>query len=288
MKRAIGTFVSLVLALSVFAQGKIPESKPQGMEFIPAGSFQMTNKWDSESKVTSVTVEAFWMSNEVTNAEYREFVDWAKSNPEKVLYQVKYSKAVVSDLKKGITKDTIIRKITPIKVSSLIPDIIDPLCMEKADQQYKDYFTNQKFNDYPVTGVSFMMAEYYCIWKTTTENEGLEKQGLPDVHSYRIPLETEWEYVAQQNIKEVGDKSTIDKLSKVNEGTVNEFGLSHFNDNVSEWATPNRGGTVIIRGGSWKSGNSISERIITDPDTREPYIGFRIVRSYTQPRDNKK
>jgi formylglycine-generating enzyme required for sulfatase activity len=250
------------------------------MVFVPQGSFDMEITRNSETKLTKVSVGAFWMSNEITNAEFREFVDWAKKTPNEKLYQVKYSTEVFSDPKKGTMKDTVIRKINPIEVLKFSSEMIDLLCLEKVNTEYKDYFNNKKYNDYPVVGVSFKMAEYFCLWKTMLENEQMKEKGLPNVHLYRIPLETEWEYVAQQPLSK-GDKNSLARtVQKVNKGNGNEWGLFHLDNNVSEWVTPVREKSGIVRGGSWKSENSISARQVIDQNSKEANIGFRIVQSY--------
>jgi formylglycine-generating enzyme required for sulfatase activity len=281
MKNLITTIVSLFFIISLNAQTQPSVSKPAGMVFVPQGSFQMKITRNSETKVTNVSVDAFWMSNEITNAEFKEFVDWTKNNPNETLYQVKYSMEVFTDPKKGITKDTLIRKINPIEVSKFASEIIDPLCLDKANKSFKDYFSDKKYNDYPVVGVSFTMAEYFCLWKTKLVNDQMKEKGMHSVHSYRIPLETEWEYVAQQPILK-GDKNSLSStIQKVNEGTSNDWGLFHLDNNVSEWVTPvMREKSGIIRGGSWKSENSISARQVIDPNSKEANVGFRIVQSY--------
>jgi formylglycine-generating enzyme required for sulfatase activity len=280
MKKSITTIVSVFFIISLYAQNQPSVSRPKGMVFVPQGSFNMEITKNSETKLTKVTVDAFWMSNEITNAEFREFVDWAKKNPNEKLYQVLYSKITVSDFKKGIMKDTVIKNINPIEVSKFSSEMIDPLCLEKVNSNYKDYFNNNKYNDYPVVGVSYKMAEYYCLWKTMLENEQMKEKGLPNVHSYRIPLESEWEYVAQQPISKGNKKVLASTLQKVNEGNCNEWGLYHLDNNVSEWITPVREKAGIVRGGSWKSEDSISARQVIDPNSKEANIGFRIVQSY--------
>jgi formylglycine-generating enzyme required for sulfatase activity len=264
MKKSITTIVSFIFMISLYSQTKTIDSKPKGMEFVPQGSFEMKITRNSQTKISKVSVDAFWMSNEITNVEYREFVDWAKNNPDKKLYQAKYSVEVFTDPQKGSTRDTMILKLIPIEVSTFNSDMIDPLSLEKVNK------------DYPVVGVSFKMAEYFCLWKTMLENEQMKEKGLPNVQSYRIPLETEWEYVAQQPITK-GDKNGL--VQKVNDGNTNEWGLFHLDNNVSEWVT-SRLDASIVRGGSWKSENSISERQLINPDSKESYVGFRIVRSY--------
>ena len=180
MKKLITTTVSLLLIISLNAQIQTSLTKPKGMAFVPQGSFQRKITMNSESRLVNVTVDAFWMSNEITNAEFREFMEWVKINPGESLYQVKYSTEVFTDPKKGITKDTIIGKSIPIEVSKFRSDMIDSLCLEKSNNKYKSYFYNKKYNDYPVVGVSFTMSEYFCLWKTMLENDKDERKGYAE------------------------------------------------------------------------------------------------------------
>ena len=270
MEKSLTTLLSFIFMISLYSQNESIDPKPKGMVFVPQGSYDMTNS-------ARVAVDAFWMSNEITNAEYREFVEWTKSNPDKKLYQNKYSVEVFNDPKKGVTKDTVIVKTIPIEVSTFIADMIDPLSLEKTNKNFINYFTDKKYDDYPVVGISFKMAQYYCLWKTMIENDQLKEKGLPPVQSYRIPLESEWEYVAQQPVS-MKDKEEL--IQPVNTGNCNDWDLFHLNDNVSEWVSHREGITGIIRGGSWKSGNSIAERQVINPDSQEPFVGLRIVRSY--------
>jgi formylglycine-generating enzyme required for sulfatase activity len=124
------------------------------------------------------------------------------------------------------------------------------------------------------------MAEYYCIWKTDSENKIRKDKGLPKNQSFRLPLEMEWEYVAQAPIdnKNLGKKTTA--IQKSDEGNFNTWGLTHLEDNVSEWVTSLKETNGIVRGGSWKTNANITERQVLDPNSKEGYIGFRIVQSY--------
>lgn len=280
MKKSIAVLVSFLFVISMYSQNKVTDPEPKGMVFIPSGSFDMEMTINKETRKRHVTVDAFWMSNEITNGEFREFVDWAKNNPEKKLYQIKYNVTTVTDPVKGSMKDTMIRVIMPIDVSAISSEMTDPLLPENLSKDYKNYFTDNKYNDYPVVGVSFKLAEYFCIWKTDTENEKLREKGQPVIQAYRIPLETEWEYIAQQTIGKKDKSVAAEAFQKVKAGDINDWGLNHFDDNVSEWVIQNWGGGSIIRGGSWKTENSIAQRQFCDPNSKEPYIGFRIVRSY--------
>jgi gliding motility-associated lipoprotein GldK len=71
----------------VGVQGKkwYPE-KPYGMELIPRGSFIMGKSEEDQAKVLNaptktVTVRSFYMDDtEITNSEYRQFVEWVKDS----------------------------------------------------------------------------------------------------------------------------------------------------------------------------------------------------------------
>jgi formylglycine-generating enzyme required for sulfatase activity len=279
MKTPATLLLFFIFLITLNGQDKSFEQEPQGMVFIPQGSFDMKNTSNAGPAVRKITVDAFWMSNEVTNKEFREFADWAKNNPGEKLNQVKFSVTTVTDPVKGSTKDTVVMLVNPIEVSTFSSTMIDSTVLEKVNANYKNYFTDLKYNDCPVVGVSFKMAEYYCIWKTMLENRSLEKKGLPAIQWYRIPLETEWEYVAQQPITKKVTETVAGTLQRVDEGDMNEWGLYHFSNNVSEWVSASRGG-ALVRGGSWKSEGTISVRQQIDINSREAYIGFRIVRSY--------
>jgi murein DD-endopeptidase MepM/ murein hydrolase activator NlpD len=261
-------------------------SKPQlvKMSFIPAGTYvgQAIGYFDS-SRFVSISLEAFLMSNEITNRQFREFINWAKKNPDDSIYPVKFELGTITDNKTGKKEDTWLRKVTPICISRILNELIDQDALTKLDSKYKNYFTDKKYDDYPVVGVSKKAAEYYCIWKTDKENALRKESGLPPNHAYRLPLEQEWNYVAKQPLENINSNNKT-LLQKSSEGIANSLGLTHFDDNVSEWvASSTRETNGIVRGGSWKTNNNISDRKVCDPNYKDGTVGFRIVQSYSSP-----
>jgi formylglycine-generating enzyme required for sulfatase activity len=279
MKSIISVISFFLLFTNLYPQTAVPQNEPKGMKFVRAGSFRTTLRNVSQPREVLVTVDPFWMSNEISNSEFRQFVNWAKNNPEKGLFETEFSKETKTDPVSLITKDTIIVRSVAIPVSSFSGNVIDKSLMENEDPAYKNYFDDPAFDQYPVVGVSFKMAKYYCLWKTMLENDSLRKAGLPIVQAYRIPLENEWEYAAQK--LKMGNSQALNRLHKVNEGLANDFGLSGMEDNASEWAISTPGQIPVIRGGSWQSGTGTAFRQEADINTRNAYTGFRIVRSFT-------
>lgn len=151
---------------------------------------------------------------------------------------------------------------------------------------FKEYFFNQKYDDYPVVGVSYRHAKFYCIWRTNKESKEREEKGLPRIHAYRLPLESEWKYVAlladsiQQNESENQILLTNGEiLFKSNSGYKNTWNVMNMNNNVSEWLGTVNGEPVYL-GGSWSDSVIKESEMFKDDKSGSLSIGFRIVTSY--------
>ena len=165
--------------------------------------------------------------------------------------------------------------------------------IEPSKLPFNDYFSNKKYSNYPVVGISQKQAICYCSWRTSYENNKLQKKGKPFIHDYRLPSEVEWAYVADQPVATEKNKIMNNQIHPTNKGEIQDWGLYNLAGNVSEWTSsptntkPAKTDTSnintnlrIVCGGSWKSTTNITERKVMDENTRENYIGFRIVRSY--------
>jgi formylglycine-generating enzyme required for sulfatase activity len=267
--------------------------KTQPIEMVAVPSLELLSDKSigkDSSQMVQISLESFYISNEITNKEYREFTDWVKNNPDQVLAR---SKELVGS-KNEFGKTRVWTVPVLIGMVELLPKVIDSSALYKLDRRYKNYFTDEKYDDYPVVGVSRNNAEYFCCWKTNFEivwktvGHGKTKMYIgrgPETH-FRLPQEIEWEYVSKQPLKR--KLSNDQSLQQVFDGNINKWGLSHFYDNVSEWVASTEDSSAISRGGSWRTKSNISDRQIMDPDSCNGYTGFRIVRTYKPIEINKR
>jgi formylglycine-generating enzyme required for sulfatase activity len=293
MELKVKNMVTLVLVLLYFLIPGCKHEKTRPIEMVAVPSLELLSDKsvgkDSSQKIR-VSLESFYISNEITNKEYREFTDWVKNNPEQILSRTKEIKGAKNEF--GKTRVWTVPVL--IGMADLLPKVIDSSALYKLDKRYKNYFTDEKYDDYPVVGVSKNNAEYFCCWKTNFEfvwkkvGHGKSKIyiGRGPETQFRLPQEIEWEYVAKQPLKR--RLSNDPSLQQVFDGNINKWGLSHLYDNVSEWVAATEDSSAISRGGSWRTKSNISDRQIIDPDSSNGYTGFRIVRTYEPVGINKR
>ena len=194
-----------------------------GAEFVPTGGYT-----DPSGK--TISVQAFFMTNEITNKEYREFVDYVVSHPDSSLYYFDRKKEGVFFKKQ-------------VRFSHIRKDLVDSSAMAKKypsgsdlNTKYKNYFTDKHYDDYPVVGVSPDAAECYCIWRTRLENETLKKKGKGLINDFRVPMKEEFEY-AQSFSKPLQKKSETEG-DKSKSGKPDRLGIYNLYNNVDEWTSP--------------------------------------------------
>lgn len=261
MKTTITITIFIFSSFLSFSQIK----KPKNMNFIPMGTIVMK----SDTITKEVSINAFWMSEEITNKEYREFIKSLKDNPNDSIGVIDFDKFGKNKNKKEAIKIFSYREI--------LENVIDT-SVWNSDNKYRNYFNDKKFDNYPVVGVTYTNAVFYCCWKTKMENEKNKKENLPYTTIYRLPFEAEWEYVASKSSNE-----PTKEIAKAKSGVKNEFGVYNLNGNVSEWTlSTTLNGEKIIKGSSWKNIRKTDEKIQVKTDFRDNATGFRIVKSYLE------
>lgn len=157
------------------------QSAPVGMVLIPSGSYTMGQADEDvmSARVTMnkrVTIVPFYMDDtEVTNHEYRQFVN-----------------AMLSDSVSVLGEEFI--------MTSLYPDSSvwkKDFTYHNGDQMTEYYFANPAFDEYPVVGVSWDAAKYFCEWRTKAFNDYRTENDLFASPRFRLPSEAEWEWAAR-------------------------------------------------------------------------------------------
>jgi formylglycine-generating enzyme required for sulfatase activity len=244
---------------AIIESDKLWEPEPNGMCYIPAGSFNLKRTDGSTIKEFQVTIDPFWMNQtEVSVKQYMAYLE-------------------------SVRKDS-------------IPQFYEAALPDKDKMPYADYLSNKKYSDFPVVGVNLKQARNFCKWMTSTENLKLKRKGKPPVLDFRIPSEVEWVYASFGSKNPVEIPVPEHKgLSKVSVNKPNDWGLYNMNSNVSEWTNTSfdpekylivlkntsdpEPGDVIARGENYKVG-LVNDKLILNSSSAFDYVGFRYVRTY--------
>jgi len=89
--------------VGVSSRGAFFEPDPYGMLFIPQGSFNMGPNdqditWSLTSQTKTISVGSFWMDEtEITNSEYRQFVNWVRDSIARRLLGEQFEEFLISE-----------------------------------------------------------------------------------------------------------------------------------------------------------------------------------------------
>lgn len=203
MKSKILTFITIGIFSFAFSQSKLPGKLTgisRDMVFVPGGTIQL--------KSDTITVAAFYLTKEVTNKEYKEFIKDIKLYPSNQL-----SIRTLKKFTNGEIKDS-----TAITQYSEIENSI----IDSTQFPFDDYFTNVKYDDYPVVGVSDKHATYYAAWKSRRKSDGTKKSKPYHSH-YNYPSISQRSYITSNSLENKSRKRIL--LDKTSMGDFKGFYL---------------------------------------------------------------
>lgn len=219
------------------------------MVLVPSGTISRpaSNKWVETKKDSTLLsylpkrtleVDAFLMSDhEVTNWEYRQFIDWVRDSIARTVLAEDYDSSYF------LQSSPFLDWSKPFDYNNpQIAEVLSGCYLPQNERFYyrKEWdvrnlfyvYDNQKTNVYPdttgwtagafavwfepmrnmyawhpaydncpVLNVNWEQAQAYCHWKTKAVRKRLAKLGAPAdcISSYRLPTSTEWEYAACYN-----------------------------------------------------------------------------------------
>ena len=154
---------------------------PFGMVPIPAGTFHMGQADEdiAHSQINfnkQVTIGSFYMDDtEITNNEYRQFIE-----------------AIVVDSMSILGEDFVMKELYP-DTTVWVKDFAHHL----GDPMMSYYYWHPAFDEYPVSGVDWEAAKYFCQWRSAYLNDYRQSVGDFPLPDFRLPTEAEWEYAAR-------------------------------------------------------------------------------------------
>ena len=106
----------------------------------------------------------------------------------------------------------------------------DGIC--KVAYKTDNYLTNPELQNYPVVGITYNQARWYCSWRTDYENSNKKKSNA-GTYIYSLPTETDY-----QNIYDVQKvKTSVKTISEVNTKSKEMTGIA---DNANEITENNK------------------------------------------------
>lgn len=148
---------------------------------------------DWENRETDDTLKAFYFTDEEKLSNRDEL------NPEKLKYTYKWYDWQTAAHNADKTK-----KRSEFFKSKEVPVYPDEMVWVRDfsysynEPMTRNYFWHPAYDDYPVVGVNWHMANAFSYWRTQLYNAALEgEKEVISTEDFRLPTEHEWEYAAR-------------------------------------------------------------------------------------------
>ena len=196
-----------------FKSGKAVSKFTKDLVSVPLGSFTMGRtayyKYaENDSmlfrgdyvRLVEMNQPYYISDHEVTNAEYKEFVNWVIASTQ-IDYNKRNDQSLFTEGKIDYKKLTYTYPTTDgQKTVTVYPDTAvwtNDFKYSYNEPMTRLYYKHDAYANYPVVGVSWEQANAYCDWRTNRTND-LIKSDNPGQTGviFRLPTESEWEYAA--------------------------------------------------------------------------------------------
>ncbi|MDQ3111562.1 MAG: SUMF1/EgtB/PvdO family nonheme iron enzyme [Bacteroidota bacterium] len=179
-----------------------------------------------EKGIQTAMQSFYFRKYEVTNKEYREFINWVRASngfANKKLMNEDY-KAAFDYIFFNANSQTM-----PVNKNSIyvFPDTIcwtTDFAFSFNEPMTTMYFWHAAYDNYPVVGISWYQAMAFLDWKTHMHQQQLDKENIPYEIEYTLPSDIEWDIVS--NSEKSGKQMNYNFKAESTDGWMTDLCLS--------------------------------------------------------------
>lgn len=151
------------------------------MTLIPKGNYEFSEQGIEQSK----SINAFWISHEVTYKDFLPFVTYLQENQEDSLAWVDWKNYNQTQSIKQSTRYISHKKLLESITASLLNT--DGKLFAKVNKQ-----ALKSVKNYPVKGITYQVANFYCVWKSQIARENTKEITKHLLWIFDYPMRKNW------------------------------------------------------------------------------------------------